>query len=45
MKLQAGDPENYSIWKQCVDLSMQEFSKAYELLDIHYDISPRRKFL
>jgi arginyl-tRNA synthetase len=38
VKLQAGDPENYSIWKQCVDLSMQEFSKAYELLDIHYDI-------
>jgi len=36
--LQAGDRENYSIWKQCVDLSMQEFSKAYELLDIHYDI-------
>ncbi|PYK61101.1 MAG: arginine--tRNA ligase [Verrucomicrobia bacterium] len=38
VKLQSGDPENYSIWKQCVDLSMQEFSKAYELLDIHYDI-------
>src|SRR5438132_2461403 len=38
VKLQAGDPENCSIWKQCVDLSMQEFSKAYELLDIHYDI-------
>jgi arginyl-tRNA synthetase len=38
VKLQAGDPENYSIWKQCVDLSMQEFSKAYEVLDIHYDI-------
>jgi arginyl-tRNA synthetase len=38
VKLQAGDPENSSIWKQCVDLSMQEFSKAYELLDINYDI-------
>jgi arginyl-tRNA synthetase len=38
VKLQAGDPENYSIWEQCVDLSMEEFSKAYELLDIHYDI-------
>jgi len=38
VKLQAGDPENYSIWKQCVDLSMQEYSKAYELLDIQYDI-------
>src|SRR5438045_1143156 len=38
VKLQAVDPENFAIWKQCVDLSMQEFSKAYELLDIHYDI-------
>jgi len=38
VKLQAGDSENYSIWKQCVDLSMQEFSKAFELLDIQYDI-------
>src|SRR5437764_5269742 len=38
VKLQAGDRENYSIWKQCVDLSMQEFSRAYQLLDIHYDI-------
>ena len=38
VKLQAGDPENFAIWKQCVDLSLQEFSKAYELLDIHYDI-------
>ncbi|PYK96575.1 MAG: arginine--tRNA ligase, partial [Verrucomicrobia bacterium] len=38
VKLQAGDSENFAIWKQCVDLSLQEFSKAYELLDIHYDI-------
>jgi arginyl-tRNA synthetase len=38
VKLQAGDPENFSIWKKCVDLSIQEFSKAYELLDIRYDI-------
>src|SRR5216117_3787670 len=38
VKLQAGDPENVAIWKQCVDLSLREFSKAYELLDIHYDI-------
>jgi len=38
VKLQAGDPENFAIWKRCVDLSLQEFSKAYELLDVHYDI-------
>jgi arginyl-tRNA synthetase len=38
VKLQGGDPENFAIWKQCVDLSLQEFSKAYDLLDVHYDI-------
>jgi arginyl-tRNA synthetase len=38
VKLQSGDPENFAIWKQCVDLSMREFNRAYELLDIHYDI-------
>jgi arginyl-tRNA synthetase len=38
VKLQSGDPENFAIWKQCVDLSMKEFNRAYELLDIHYDI-------
>jgi arginyl-tRNA synthetase len=38
VKLQSGDPENFAIWKQCVDLSMQEFNRAYELLGIHYDI-------
>jgi arginyl-tRNA synthetase len=38
VKLQSGDPENFAIWKQCVDLSMREFERAYELLGIHYDI-------
>jgi arginyl-tRNA synthetase len=44
VKLQAGDPENFSIWKQSVDLSMQEFQHAYELLDIHYDIQRGESF-
>jgi arginyl-tRNA synthetase len=38
VKLQAGDEENLAIWKQCVDLSMKDFERTYELLDIHYDI-------
>ncbi|MBV9008658.1 MAG: arginine--tRNA ligase [Verrucomicrobia bacterium] len=38
VKLQSGDPENFAIWKQCVDLSMREFERAYELLGIKYDI-------
>ena len=29
VKLQAGDPENFSIWKQTVDLSMKEFDRDY----------------
>src|SRR4029077_6161799 len=38
VKLQAGDSENLSIWKRCVDLSMQDFERIYQLLDIHHDI-------
>jgi arginyl-tRNA synthetase len=44
VKLQAGDPENFSIWKETVDLSMKEFERAYELLDIHYDIQRGESF-
>jgi len=44
VKLQSGDPENVSIWKQSVDLSRQEFERAYELLDIHYDIQRGESF-
>ncbi|MEY2527541.1 MAG: arginyl-tRNA synthetase [Verrucomicrobiota bacterium] len=44
VKLQAGDTENVSIWKQSVDLSMQEFERAYQVLDIHYDIQRGESF-
>jgi arginyl-tRNA synthetase len=44
VKLQAGDPENFSIWKQTVDLSMQDFERAYRLLDVHYDIQRGESF-
>jgi arginyl-tRNA synthetase len=44
VKMQSGDAENLSIWKQCVDLSMGEFERAYELLDIHYDIQRGESF-
>ena len=37
VKLQRGDPENLSIWRQCVALSWQEFESMYLLLDIHFD--------
>lgn len=44
VKMQSGDAENLSIWKQCVDLSVGEFERAYELLDIHYDIQRGESF-
>ncbi len=37
VKLQAGDPENLAIWKQCVDVSKSGLSKIYEQLDIKFD--------
>ena len=44
VKLQAGDPENFSIWKETVDLSLKEFEHVYQLLDIHYDIQRGESF-
>jgi arginyl-tRNA synthetase len=44
VKLQACDPENFSIWKETVDLSLKEFERAYQLLDIHYDIQRGESF-
>jgi arginyl-tRNA synthetase len=44
VKLQSGDPENFSIWKKSVDLSRQDFNRAYQLLDIHYDIQRGESF-
>jgi len=44
VKLQAGDAENVSIWKETVDLSLKEFERAYQVLDIHYDIQRGESF-
>ncbi|HWM26473.1 MAG TPA: arginine--tRNA ligase [Chthoniobacterales bacterium] len=44
VKLQAGDPENFSIWKETVELSMKEFERVYQILDIHYDIQRGESF-
>jgi arginyl-tRNA synthetase len=44
VKLQSGDPENFSIWKQTVDLSMREFERVYRVLDIRYDIQRGESF-
>src|SRR3954470_1633060 len=34
VKLQAGEPENVGIWTECVQLSLGEFARTYQLLDI-----------
>jgi arginyl-tRNA synthetase len=44
VKLQAGDSENFGIWKECVTLSLREFDEAYRILDIHYDIQRGESF-
>ena len=44
VRLQAGDPENVSIWQKCVDLSRNEFDRTYELLNVHYDIERGESF-
>jgi arginyl-tRNA synthetase len=44
VKLQAGDPENFGIWKECVALSLREFEAAYKTLDVHYDIQRGESF-
>jgi len=44
VKLQAGEPENFAIWQECVGLSMREFERAYEVLGIRYDIQRGESF-
>ena len=44
VKLQAHEPENHAIWKQCVDLSCGEFRRTYELLDVRHDIQCGESF-
>ncbi len=44
VKLQAGDKENTDIWNECVALSMQDFERVYELLDVHYDLQYGESF-
>ncbi len=44
VKLQAGDPENFRIWQECVALSLGEFARAYQVLGIRYDIQRGESF-
>ena len=44
VRLQAGDAENFAIWQECVKLSLGEFERIYDVLDIHYDIQRGESF-
>ena len=44
VKLQGGHAENFAIWEQCVNLSLGEFARAYELLGIRYDMQRGESF-
>lgn len=36
-RLQDGDEENYNLWKEFIQVSMEEYEKLYSRLDIHFD--------
>jgi len=35
-KLESGDPENREIWQYCVDVSLEEFNRVYDVLGIKF---------
>ncbi len=37
VKLQQGDPDNRALWQEFIRLSMGEFDKIYDRLDVHFD--------
>ena len=37
VKLEAGEPEELELWKKFRELSLAEFSRVYDMLDIKYD--------
>lgn len=37
-KLQQGDPTNLGLWKEFIDISIKEYNKVYERLDVHFDL-------
>jgi arginyl-tRNA synthetase len=43
-KLEDNDQEAKKIWKLCVDVSLKEFDKAYEMLDIKIDYALGESF-
>lgn len=44
LKLEKGDPEARRIWKLCVDLSIKEFNKIYEVLGVDFELTLGESF-
>jgi arginyl-tRNA synthetase len=44
VKLQNGDEDNTNLWQSFVDVSLKEFQKIYDRLDIHFDMSRGESF-
>ncbi len=38
VKLQAGDEENLAIWKRFIEISLKEFGRIYDRLDVSFDL-------
>ncbi|MCF6159040.1 MAG: arginine--tRNA ligase [wastewater metagenome] len=36
-KLEAGDPEARTLWQHFKDISLKEFQKLYDMLEVHFD--------
>ena len=36
-KLQLGDEDNQKLWKEFIDISLKEYNKIYERLDVNFD--------
>ena len=36
-KLQLGDEDNQKLWKEFIDISLKEYNKVYERLDVNFD--------
>ena len=36
-KLQLGDEENQKLWKEFIDISLKEYNKIYDRLDVNFD--------
>lgn len=39
VKLQQGDAENHKLWQTFIDISLAEFEKVYNRLDVHFDLT------